>query len=123
MQVNISGCMQNKLVSVQNGTVLYEKADSVLVPEGLHLAELIDIRRFGNVFGDRVGLVFRISAGRYVGQEIMESAIVADILKMRGAGASLAEIANNLNAKGIEGKRGGKWFPSTVRYLIQRQAA
>ena len=77
MQVNISGRMQNKPVAVQNGTVLYEKADSVLVPEGLHLAELIDVRRFGNVFGDRVGLVFRISAGRYVGQEIMQSATLS----------------------------------------------
>ena len=52
-----------------------------------------------------------------------ESAIVASILKMREAGASLADIANHLNAQGIEGKRGGRWFPSTVRYLIQRQAA
>ena len=52
-----------------------------------------------------------------------ESAIVANILKLREAGASLADIANDLNDKGIEGKRGGKWFPSTVRYLIQRQAA
>ena len=42
---------------------------------------------------------------------------------MREAGKSLADIANHLNASGIEGKRGGRWFPSTVRYLIQRQAA
>jgi len=42
---------------------------------------------------------------------------------LRESGASLADIANSLNDKGIEGKRGGKWFPSTVRYLIQRQAA
>ena len=77
MQVNISGCMQNKPVAVQNGTCLYEKADSVLVPEGLHLAELLDVRRFGNVFGDRVGLVFRISTGLYAGQEIMESATLS----------------------------------------------
>ena len=65
---------------------------------------------------------FEPIAGRLV-EVKRESAIVADILKMREAGASLADIANNLNAKGIEGKRGGKWFPSTVRYLIQRQAA
>ena len=65
---------------------------------------------------------FEAIAGRLV-EVKRESAIVADILKMREAGASLADIANNLNAKGIEGKRGGKWFPSTVRYLIQRQAA
>lgn len=77
MQVNISGRMQNKPVAVQSRTVLYEKADSVLVPEGLHLAELIDVRRFGNVFGDRVGLVFRISTGQYAGQEIMESATLS----------------------------------------------
>ena len=77
MQVNISGRMHGKPVFVQNGTVLYEKADSVLVPEGLHLAELIDVRRFGNVFGDRVGLVFRISTGLYAGQEIMESATLS----------------------------------------------
>ena len=65
---------------------------------------------------------FEAIAGRLV-EVKRESAIVADILRMREAGASLADIANNLNAKGIEGKRGGNWFPSTVRYLIQRQAA
>ena len=52
-----------------------------------------------------------------------ESAIVANIMAMREGGASLAAIAEALNTRGVEGKRGGKWFPSTVRYLIQRQAA
>lgn len=65
---------------------------------------------------------FDAIAGRLVAVK-KESAIVADILKLREAGASLADIANSLNDRGIEGKRGGKWFPSTVRYLIQRQAA
>ena len=65
---------------------------------------------------------FDAIAGRLVAVK-KESAIVSDILKLRGSGASLADIANSLNDKGIEGKRGGKWFPSTVRYLIQRQAA
>lgn len=65
---------------------------------------------------------FEAIAGRLV-EVKHESAIVANILKMREAGKSLADIANHLNASGIEGKRGGRWFPSTVRYLIQRQAA
>ena len=65
---------------------------------------------------------FEAIAGRLV-EVKRESAIVANILKMREAGKSLADIANHLNASGIEGKRGGRWFPSTVRYLIQRQAA
>ena len=51
-----------------------------------------------------------------------EALIVAEILRMRDAGASLAEIAEDLNGRGIEGKRGGRWHPSTVRYLINRQA-
>ena len=77
MQVNISVRMKNKPVAVQNGTVLYKKADSTLVPEGLHLAELIDVRQFANVFGGRVGLIFRISTGVYASQEIMESAVLS----------------------------------------------
>jgi site-specific DNA recombinase len=50
-----------------------------------------------------------------------EAAIVADILRMREAGQSFARIADTLNTRGIEGKRGGRWFASTVRYVIRRQ--
>ena len=51
-----------------------------------------------------------------------EAMVIADILRMREAGSSLAEIAESLNARGVEGKRGGRWYASTVRYLINRQA-
>lgn len=97
MQVNTytkpTGHPENP-VDVQSRSVLYEKAEPVLVSEGLHLAELIDVRRFGNVFGDRVGLVFRISTGPYAGQEIMEAAglsssprgKLADLLRGLGDG-------------------------------------
>ena len=40
-----------------------------------------------------------------------------------GRAVTTAQIADKLNAQGIEGKRGGRWYASTVRYLIQRQAA
>ena len=52
-----------------------------------------------------------------------EAKVVAEILRRREAGESLAEIADSLNAQGVAGKRGGRWHASTVRYLIQRQAA
>jgi site-specific DNA recombinase len=52
-----------------------------------------------------------------------EAAIVAEIMRMRANGLSLAKIATDLNERGIEGKRGGRWHASTVRYLIERQAA
>ena len=93
-QAGNSGNRPVNRVAVQNGSVLYERAEPVLVSEGRHLAELIDVRRFGNVFGDRVGLVFRISTGPYAGQEIMEAAALsssprgklADLLRGLGDG-------------------------------------
>lgn len=60
--------------------------------------------------------------GRLVTVEA-EAKVVAEILSQRREGQTLAQIADGLNGRGIEGKRGGKWYPSTVRYLIQRQAA
>jgi len=99
MQVNMSVREAEKLshnpTVVQNGSFLYEKAAPVLIPEGLHLAELIDVRRFANAFGERVGLVFRVSTGRHAGQEIMEAAAssssprgkLAELLRGLGGGA------------------------------------
>jgi hypothetical protein len=52
-----------------------------------------------------------------------ESKIVGEILRMREDGRALAAIADTLKAQAIEGKRGGRWYASTVRYLIQRQPA
>ena len=60
--------------------------------------------------------------GRLVAVE-SEALVVAEILSHRQAGKTLVQIADDLNERGIEGKRGGKWYASTVRYLIQRQAA
>lgn len=52
-----------------------------------------------------------------------EAQIVAEILRMREQGYTLTTIANWLNEKGIQGKKGGRWYASTVSYLIKRQAA
>lgn len=51
-----------------------------------------------------------------------EAKVLAEILAMREAGASFAAIAEAMNERGIEGKRGGRWFASTVRYMVNRQA-
>lgn len=44
-------------ITVQNRSVLYAEAEPVLVPEAVYEADLVDVRRFSNVFGERVGLV------------------------------------------------------------------
>lgn len=61
-------------VSVQNRSVLYGSDGAELVPEGLYEAALIDVRPFANAHGQRLGLVFEITAGLYRGLELMESA-------------------------------------------------
>lgn len=50
-----------------------------------------------------------------------EAKAVAEVLKQRKEGKTLVEIATWLNSNGITGKKGGKWYASTVRYLINRQ--
>ena len=56
------------MVGIQNRSVLYEAPPAALVPEGVYSAELIDVRRFTNSFGDRVGLVFKIDKAQCVTQ-------------------------------------------------------
>jgi site-specific DNA recombinase len=47
-----------------------------------------------------------------------ESAVVLRIVEMRRAGLSLMSIARKLNNKGVASKRGGKWYPATVGYIL-----
>lgn len=46
----------------------------VLIPEGVYEAELVAVKEFSNAFGNRVGMVFRITSGQHKGVELMESA-------------------------------------------------
>ena len=80
-----------KVVGIQNRSVLYEAPPAALVPEGAYGAELIDVRRFTNSFGDRVGLVFKIDKGAHAGAIIMETAAFKD--SQRG---KLAELLRGL---------------------------
>lgn len=66
------------------------------------------------------------------GQRAVDRALVADqaeqdvirqIRSRRGDGASLREIAAELNAAGIRPKRGSAWHPQTVSRVIQRLAS
>ena len=52
-----------------------------------------------------------------------EARLVARMLKLREQGHTLTSIADWLNESGVEGKRGGRWYASTISYIIKRQAA
>lgn len=47
-----------------------------------------------------------------------ELAVVKEIRSLRAAGLTLRAIADDLNARGIVGKRGGKFFASTVKAVL-----
>jgi site-specific DNA recombinase len=47
-----------------------------------------------------------------------ESAVVLRIFEMRQAGLSLMSIARKLNNEGVASKRGRKWYPATVGYIL-----
>ena len=48
-----------------------------------------------------------------------EQEIIAQIFAWKEAGWSLRKIAGELNRRGIPTKQGGRWYASTVRYLLQ----
>ena len=47
-----------------------------------------------------------------------ELLVVAEIKDMRGQGKTLREIADDLNGRGIGGKRGGKYHASTIKAVL-----
>ncbi len=55
--------------------------------------------------------------GRLVVHEA-EAETVRRIFRMRGEGRTLQQIADWLNAEGVPTRRGGKWHPGTVRYIL-----
>ena len=47
-----------------------------------------------------------------------EAETVRRIFSLRRQGVTLKEIANIFNAERVPTKRGGKWYPATVRYIL-----
>lgn len=50
-----------------------------------------------------------------------EAVIVSEVKQRRAAGETLQAIADSLNSRGIKGKRGGIWYPYSIKYLIERK--
>lgn len=75
-----------------------------LVPEAVYEADLVDVRQFANVFGERVGLVFKIASGAHQGVELMEAAALkasprgklAELLRGMGGADGTLQAAHGL---------------------------
>lgn len=49
-----------------------------------------------------------------------EQAVIARIRRARDSGATLREIAAELNAEGLLSKRGGQWSPKTIKDMLDK---
>lgn len=68
------------------------------------------------------GLGYQMVEGKLKAVEA-ELATVKRIIELRKSGETLQSIADTLNADDVPTKRGGKWHPSTVTYVLKREAA
>lgn len=92
-----------------------------------------------NVISERTkdALSYKKSQGAYLGavpygyqlegeeltEDQPETESIETILAMRQAGATFQAIATHLNEKGISTKRDRKWYPTTVKNVIERAVA
>ncbi|HYH36729.1 MAG TPA: recombinase family protein, partial [Azospirillum sp.] len=52
-----------------------------------------------------------------------EQATIERMRSRRAAGVSLGRIAAELNAAGIRPKRGARWYPSSVKWVVESGVA
>jgi site-specific DNA recombinase len=75
--------------------------------------------------GEKYGTVpfgYREVDGRLIEVQ-SELDILANIVSMRNQGKTLRFIAGYLNDHGIQGKSGGKWYASTISYILKSRLA
>lgn len=60
-------------------------------------------------------------AGKDLKQNGQELAVVALVKEMRDQGWALRKIAGALNEQGITSKKGGRWHPQTIKYLLENK--
>ena len=75
--------------------------------------------------GEKYGTVpfgYREVDGRLIEVQ-SELDILANIVLMRNQGKTLRFIAGYLNDQGIKGKSGGKWYASTISYILKSRMA
>ncbi len=73
----------------------------------------------GGYVGGWIGYGYRRDGHRLVPIDF-EQRVIARLIDLRQEGATLREIAMQLNAEGIEPKNGGPWSPSGVRSVLYR---
>lgn len=98
--------------SIINAFSMYERA----LIRARTRAALAAKKRRGEVVGT-VAYGYRRTGALVVADE-REQEIVRVVGELRAAGLSLREIAGELTRRGFTTRRGGRWFPETVRSIL-----
>lgn len=95
---------------------------TVKTPSGTRLIPIEELERFLEEHAEVASVEFspRRPAGR---PSAVRPTIVERIQREHAAGKSLREIAHGLTASGVPTSQGGRrWWPSTVRGILERQS-
>jgi DNA invertase Pin-like site-specific DNA recombinase len=76
-------------------------------------------RAQGGYIGGQVALGWRVDDGEFVA-DAEEQAALRRIQQLRSGGRSLREICAVLDAEGVSTKRGGRWWPHTLKVVLDR---
>jgi len=99
--------------------ILSEKRDAEITQA------IMSIKTFDEAAGflESMGLPFGyILDGERLAKNENEAAVITHVVYLRNTGKTLQEIADTLNAEGISTKRGGRWYPTTVKNILERVA-
>lgn len=61
--------------------------------------------------------------GKELEEAEKEAEVISMIVSLKQAGNTLQSIADTLNSKGVQTKRGGKWYPTSIKNVLKREQA
>jgi DNA invertase Pin-like site-specific DNA recombinase len=101
-------------LGVDTGTPQGEMVATVMMAMAQYERELIRART-------KDGLAVARPRGKQVGGPSVPGKVARRIKRQRDAGDSYSRIARALNEDGVPTARGGKWHPSTIRYIYENR--
>jgi DNA invertase Pin-like site-specific DNA recombinase len=85
------------------------------------LAAMAHMRQNNRRISGRIPFGYNLAAdGVSLVVNAQEESVINEMVKLRSGGCTLQAIANQLNARGVTSKTGGKWVPKTVRGVLLR---
>ena len=97
------------------GAVAEFERDTILDRTAAGLRERV---KAGGSPGGPVPFGFKREGARFL-PDPNQAPVVRDIYRMRAGGATLTALASSLNTRGHTTRKGGRWYASTVRHVLE----